>query len=49
LKHFEDFFRLLPDRTDCKRNWSVMRPQIRTKKYEVKAVNPNGKSTEGQQ
>ncbi len=46
LKHFEDFFRLLPDRADSERSWTVMRQQIEALNYDLKAVNPNRKSTE---
>ncbi len=46
LKHFEDFFRLLPDRADSERSWTVMRQQIEARNYDLKAVNPNRKSTE---
>jgi type I restriction enzyme M protein len=46
LKHFEDFFRLLPGRAASERSWTVMRQQIEARNYDLKAVNPNRKSTE---
>jgi type I restriction enzyme M protein len=46
LKHFEDFFRLLPERADSERSWTVGRPQIEARNYDLKAVNPNRKNTE---
>jgi type I restriction enzyme M protein len=44
LKHFEDFFRLLPERGDSERSWSVTRQEIEAKNYDLKAVNPNAKA-----
>lgn len=46
LDKFKDFFRLLPDRADSDRSWSVMRKEIEAKNYDLKAVNPNAKSDE---
>jgi type I restriction enzyme M protein len=43
---FEDFFRLLPDRADSERSWTVNREQINANNYDLKAVNPNAKSNE---
>ena len=43
---FEDFFRLLPARGDSERSWTVTRQEIEEKNYDLKAVNPNAKSTE---
>jgi type I restriction enzyme M protein len=43
LSHFEEFFRLLPDRTDGPRSWSVPRQAIDPKNYNLKAVNPNAR------
>jgi len=43
-KLLEDFFRLLPDRADSERSWSVTREAIEAKNYDLKAVNPNAKS-----
>ncbi|HYM14411.1 MAG TPA: N-6 DNA methylase [Dehalococcoidia bacterium] len=44
--HFEEFFRLLPDRADSEYSWSVTRAEIEAKNYDLKAVNPNAKSDE---
>jgi type I restriction enzyme M protein len=46
LAHFEDFFRLLPERTDSERSWTVDRPAIEAKGYDLKAVNPHAKRDE---
>lgn len=45
-KHLDDFFRLLPDRADSERSWSVSREAIEAKNYDLKAVNPNARSGE---
>jgi type I restriction enzyme M protein len=39
----EEFFRLLPERADSERSWSVTREAIEAKNYDLKAVNPNAK------
>jgi type I restriction enzyme M protein len=46
LEHFEDFFKLLPTRAESDRSWIVTREDIEAKNYDLKAVNPNAKSTE---
>ncbi len=46
VKHFEDFFRLLPQRGDSERSWTVPRAKIEEKNFDLKAVNPNAKSNE---
>jgi type I restriction enzyme M protein len=46
LEKFDEFFRLLPTRGDSERSWTVTRQQIEVKNYDLKAVNPNRKSTE---
>jgi type I restriction enzyme M protein len=46
LEKFEEFFKLLPTRGDSERSWMVTRQQIEAKNYDLKAVNPNRKSTE---
>ena len=43
---FEEFFKLLPTRSDSDRSWTVTREEIVAKNYDLKAVNPNAKSTE---
>jgi type I restriction enzyme M protein len=48
IDKFEDFFRLLPDRTDSAMSWTVTRAQIEAKNYDLKAVNPNAKADEDQ-
>ena len=45
-KLLEDFFRLLPNRGDSERSWSVTREAIEAKNYDLKAVNPNAKNNE---
>lgn len=46
LEKFEEFFRLLPARSDSDRSWTVPRAEIEAKNYDLKAVNPNAKSKE---
>lgn len=42
--HFEEFFRLLPDRADSENSWRVDIEAIEKNGYDMKAVNPNRKS-----
>ncbi len=42
---FDDFFRLLPSRADSERSWTVTRAEIEARGYDLKAVNPNAKSS----
>jgi type I restriction enzyme M protein len=46
LDKLDDFFRLLPDRADSERSWSVSRSEVEAKNYDLKAVNPNRKLDE---
>ncbi|MBI4168440.1 MAG: N-6 DNA methylase [Acidobacteria bacterium] len=46
LDRFEDFFRLLPQRADSHRSWTVTRADIEAKNYDLKAVNPNARNAE---
>lgn len=46
LEKFEEFFRLLPERADSERSWTVTRQEIEAKNYDLKAVNPNAKTNE---
>ena len=43
LEKFEEFFRLLPARTDSEHSWTVERKEIEARGYDLKAVNPNAK------
>jgi type I restriction enzyme M protein len=43
LAHFEEFFRLLPDRADSEHSWTVTRAEIEARGYDLKAVNPHRK------
>ncbi|HEU0025695.1 MAG TPA: N-6 DNA methylase [Ktedonobacterales bacterium] len=43
LAHFEEFFRLLPERAESERSWSVARERIEARGYDLKAVNPNAR------
>jgi len=45
LAHFEEFFRLLPERGDSGQSWSVNRGDIEAKGFDLKAVNPHAKNT----
>jgi len=44
LDKLADFLRLLPDRADSDRSWTVAREVIEAKNYDLKAVNPNAKA-----
>lgn len=44
--HFEEFFRLLPDRGASEHSWIVTREFIEQKTFDLKAVNPNAKNDE---
>jgi type I restriction enzyme M protein len=46
VERFEEFFRLLPDRADSERSWTVTRKEIEARGYDLKAVNPNAKADE---
>ena len=39
--HFDEFFKLLPDRGESENSWTVSRQEIEEKNYDLKAVNPN--------
>ena len=41
LSHFDQFFKLLPDRGDSDHSWTVPRTDLESKNYDLKAVNPN--------
>lgn len=41
----KEFFELYPTRGDSERSWSVTREAIEARGYDLKAVNPNAKST----
>lgn len=41
--HFEEFFRLLPEKGDSDRSWTVERREIEARGFDLKAVNPNRK------
>lgn len=43
LEHFNEFFKLLPERGISERSWRVPIEEIESKNYDVKAVNPNRK------
>ena len=44
VAHFEEFFRLLPQRGDSERSWTVSRAEIEARHFDLKAVNPNRKA-----
>jgi len=46
LSHFDEFFRLLPDRADSGRSWTVSREEIERHRFDLKAVNPNRRAEE---
>ena len=41
LTHFDEFFKLLPNREESENSWTVTRDDIEAKNYDLKAVNPN--------
>jgi type I restriction enzyme M protein len=43
---FDEFFALLPTRADSDHSWTVTRLEIERRGFDLKAVNPNAKSTE---
>jgi len=43
LAHFEEFFKLLPERGESERSWTVPRTEIEARGFDLKAVNPNRK------
>jgi len=46
LDRFGDFFRLLPDRADSDRSWTVTREEIEARNFDLKAVNPHARTEE---
>ncbi len=46
LAHFEEFFRLLPERAESEHSWTVTRPELEARGYDLKAVNPHAKPVE---
>ncbi len=43
LTHFEEFFRLFPERGDSEWSWTVSWAEIEGRGFDLKAVNPNRK------
>jgi type I restriction enzyme M protein len=43
VAHFEEFFKLLPERAESERSWTVTRAEIEERGFDLKAVNPNRK------
>jgi len=43
FEHFDEFFKLLPNRESSERSWKVSVDEIIAKNYDLKAVNPNRK------
>jgi type I restriction enzyme M protein len=43
LADFDDFFRLLPERAESERSWTVTREELDRRGLDLKAVNPNRK------
>ena len=46
IDRFDDFFKLLPERADSERSWTVSRETIEKNNFDMKAVNPNRKIEE---
>ena len=45
LAHFEEFLRLLPQRAESEKSWTVPIEEIKANNYDLKAVNPNAPDT----
>jgi len=43
LEHFEEFFKLLPERASSERSWRVSAEELKAKNYDLRAINPNRK------
>ena len=41
LSHFDEFFKLLPMRSESERSWTVTLDEVESRNYDLKAVNPN--------
>lgn len=46
MSHFEEFFKLLPEKAESQRSWRMPIEEIQAKNYDMKAVNPNKKIAE---
>ena len=46
IDKFDDFFKLLPERKDSERSWTIDRAAIEQNNFDLKAVNPNRKIVE---
>ena len=46
LDKFTDFFRLLPERADSERSWTLTRAEIEARNYDLKAVNQHARNQE---
>lgn len=46
VDRFTEFFELLPSRAESERSWTVTRDEIEARRFNLKAVNPNARSTE---
>ena len=46
VDRFESFCELLPSRADSERSWTLSRDEIEARNFDLKAVNPNARSTE---
>ena len=44
--HFEECFRLLPDRGESERSWSVTRHEVEARNFDLKAANPRAPTNE---
>ena len=44
LAHLQEFFQLFPTRADSEHSWSVSAADLKTKNYDLKAVNPHAKN-----
>src|SRR4029079_2106412 len=46
IDHFTEFFQLLPTRAESEHSWTLTREALDARKLDLKAVNPNRRTTE---
>jgi type I restriction enzyme M protein len=46
LEHFEEFFKLLPEKATSERSWLIPIEEIKANNFDLKAVNPNRRRTQ---
>jgi type I restriction enzyme M protein len=46
IDRFDDFFKLLPEKANSERSWTITRETIEKNNFDMKAINPNRKVEE---